>query len=71
MNQRNGTNMPYSIPCSNTRCDNYVAKLGDLCKTCQQQEEQFDGNWRHRGWTRREDNESAKQGHKGNKDGKK
>ena len=61
--------MPYSIPCGNTRCDNYVAKLGDLCPQCQPKPEQKD--WRADGWTRREDNESAKQGHKGNKDGKK
>jgi len=58
--------MPYLIPCADTRCDNYVAKLGDLCPKCQPKDDQKD--WRADGWTRREDNKSAQQGHKGKKD---
>ena len=58
--------MPFIIHCADTRCQNYVEKLGDLCPKCQPKDDQKD--WRADGWTRREDNKSAQQGHKGKKD---
>ena len=65
--------MPYSFPCAVTSCDGYTESPGQLCAKCQQKADAEARDWRGVGWTRREDNESAKQGHKHNtkKEGKK
>ena len=49
-------------------CQNYVYKMGELCDACKRQQAAFENDWRHKGWTRYEENESARNGHKGKKD---
>lgn len=64
--------MPYLIPCADTRCENLVAKLGDLCKECQRHAAVETHDWRADGYTRYDERERAQQGHKGaKKEGKK
>ena len=62
--------MPFSIPCANTFCDGHAEKMGEVCRDCKKRENPHAHDWRAVGWTRYQDNESAKPGHKNGKKGK-
>jgi predicted amidophosphoribosyltransferase len=58
-------NMPQYIACG--LCTNPVSKLGDLCEECKKRVEEAKRNrWKVWGWSRYQNNDDARNGHKGN-----